>query len=90
MHVFKILGKKQSLLDRSQAIVMAVFFFIGAVYENMYFLVICPAIIFAVTFIIKEKYFSGKPEWGIYVARMLMAKKIFYTRHRKDKVVIKR
>ena len=69
---------------------MAVFFFIGAITESMFFLLIAPTIVFAVTFIIKEKYFSGKPEWGIYVLRILKARKIFYTRHRKDTLEIKR
>jgi hypothetical protein len=90
MKTYKTLGSKQSLLDRGQAILMSVFFFIGAIYENLYFLLICPAIVFSVTFIIKEKYFSGKPEWGVYVLRMISGKKVYYTRHIKDKVEIKR
>jgi len=90
MRVYKTLGSKQTLLDKGQAVIMAAFFFIGAIYENLYFLLICPVIVFAVTFIIKEKYFSGKPEWGIYVLRMISGKKIFYSRHIKDRVEIKR
>jgi len=88
MRVYKTLGSKQNLLDRSQAISMSIFFFIGAIYENLYFLLICPAIVFAVTFIIKEKYFSGKPEWGIYIARMMSGKKVYYGRQIKDKIEI--
>ena len=90
MKVYRILGSKQSLLDRGQASVMAIFFFMGAITESMFFLLIAPAIVFAVTFIIKEKYFSGKPEWSIYVVRMLRARKIHYSRHIKDKMEIKR
>ena len=71
-------------------IIIPTSFFIGAIYENLYFLLICPAIVFSVTFIIKEKYFSGKPEWGLYVLRMISGKKVYYTRHIKDKVEIKR
>jgi hypothetical protein len=90
MKVYKTLGSKMTLLDKGQAILMAIFFFIGAIYENLFFLLFAPAIVFAVTFIIKEKYFSGKPEWGIYALRMLKGSKIYYTRHIKDKVEIKR
>jgi hypothetical protein len=88
--VYKTLGSKQTLLDKGQAVLMAVFFFIGAIYENLYFLLICPVIVFAVTFIIKEKYFSGKPEWWIYCIRMLKGDKIHYSRHTKDIINIKR
>jgi len=88
--VYKTLGSKQTLLDKGQASLMAVFFFIGAIYENLYFLLICPVIVFAVTFIIKEKYFSGKPEWWIYCIRMIKAGKIYYSRHTKDIINIKR
>lgn len=84
MRVYKTLGSKQSLLDKGQAIIMAGFFFIGAIYENLYFLLIAPAIVFAVTFIVKEKYFSGKPEWSIYVVRMIRGGKTYYTRQIKD------
>lgn len=90
MRVYKTLGSKQSLLDKGQITLMAVFFFIGAINENIYFLLICPAIVFSLTFIIKEKYFSGKPEWGVYVIRMISGKKIYYTRQIKDRVEIKR
>ncbi len=90
MRVYKTLGSKQTLLDKGQASLMAVFFFIGAIYENLYFLLICPVIVFAVTFIIKEKYFSGKPEWWIYCIRMIKAGKIYYSRHTKDIINIKR
>ena len=90
MRVYKTLGSKQSLLDRGQATLMAIFFFIGAIYENLYFLLICPAIVFSVTFIVKEKYFSGKPEWGTYCIRMIKGDKIHYSRHIKDRVEIKR
>lgn len=90
MKVYKTLGSKQTLLDKGQAILMALFFFIGAIYENLYFLLICPAIVFGVTFIVKEKFFSGKPEWGVYVLRMISGEKIFYARQIKDKIEIKR
>ncbi|MGI6394344.1 MAG: hypothetical protein ACOX2F_06400 [bacterium] len=90
MKVYKTLGSKQTLLDKGQAIIMAAFFFVGAIYENLYFLLICPAIVFGVTFIVKEKFFSGKPEWGIYVLRIISGKKIYYTRHIKDRIEIKR
>lgn len=84
MKIYKTLGSKQTLLDKGQASLMAVFFFIGAIYENLFFLLFAPTIVFAVTFIIKEKYFSGKPEWGIYVLRMLKAGRIYYSRQIKD------
>ena len=84
MKIYKTLGSKQTLLDKGQASLMAVFFFIGAIYENLFFLLFAPTIVFAITFIIKEKYFSGKPEWGIYVLRMLKGSRIYYTRHTKD------
>ncbi len=84
MKIYKTLGSKQTLLDKGQAILMAVFFFIGAIYENLFFLLFAPVIVFAVTFIIKEKYFSGKPEWGIYVLRMLKGSRIYYSRQIKD------
>lgn len=90
MRVYKTLGSKQSLFDRSQAILMSVFFFIGAIYENLYFLLICPVVVFAITFIIKEKYFSGKPEWGIYVARIISGTKIYYTRQIKDRIELRK
>ncbi|HNZ53731.1 MAG TPA: hypothetical protein PLD55_08325 [bacterium] len=84
MKIYKTLGSKQTLLDKGQASLMAVFFFIGAIYENLFFLLFAPTIVFAVTFIIKEKYFSGKPEWGIYVLRMLKGSRIYYSRQIKD------
>lgn len=90
MRVYKTLGSKQQLFDKGQAVLTASFFFAGAVFENIYFLLICPVIVFAVTFIIKEKYFSGKPEWWIYVLRMIASEKVFYTRHIKDRIEIKR
>jgi hypothetical protein len=57
MKIYKTLGSKQTLLDKGQAVLMAVFFFIGAIYENLFFLLFAPTIVFAVTFIIKEKIF---------------------------------
>jgi hypothetical protein len=90
MKVYKTLGSKQTLLDRSQAILMSVFFFIGAIFENIYFLLICPAIIFSVTFIIRERYFGGKPEWGVYAVRMIRGEKIYYARQLKDRLDIEK
>ena len=90
MRVYKTLGSKQTLLDKGQAGLMAVFFFIGAIYESLYFLLICPVIVFAVTFIVKEKYFSGKPEWWMYCICMIKGGKIYYSRQTKDIINIKR
>ena len=90
MRVYKTLGSKQTMLDRSQAVLMSMFFFIGAIYENLYFLLICPAIVFSITFIIREKYFGGKPEWGIYAMRMIKNEEIYYARHLKDEINFKK
>lgn len=90
MRVYRILGSKQSFLDRGQAVLMSIFFFAGAIFENIFFLFICPAVIFAVTFIIREKYFSGKPEWWIYSMRMLRNGKVYYSRHLKDAIELKK
>jgi len=90
MKVYKTLGSKQTLIDRSQAVLMSVFFFTGAIFENLYFLLICPAIIFSVTFIVRERYFGGKPEWGIYAMRMISGTKIYYTRQIKDRIEFKK
>lgn len=90
MRVYRVLGSKQSFLDRGQAVLMSIFFFAGAVFENIFFLFICPVVIFAVTFIIREKYFGGKPEWWIYSVRMLRGENIYYSRHLKDRMELKK
>jgi len=86
MNVYRILGRKQCFVDRSQAILTLFFFLPGAIIENLFFLVVCPVSIFATTFFIREKYFGGKPEWAQLTIRMITGKRIYYTRQIKDKV----
>ena len=86
MRIYQILGKKTSLLDKSQAILMGLFLLPGAIIESLFFLLICPTTIFVATFIIKERFFGGKPEWAIFSIRMISGKKTYYTRQIKDKV----
>lgn len=86
MKVYRILGRKQCLVDKSQAILTGLFFLPGAIIEDLFLLVICPVSIFAATFFIREKYFSGKPEWAEFTLRMMAGKRIYYTRYIKDKV----
>lgn len=90
MKVFGILGKKQTLLDKGQAVLMIFFFFSGAILENILFLFVCPLIVFSVTFFIREKLFSGKPEWWIFVVRMVQGGEIFYCRQFKDLIQLEK
>ena len=84
MKVFSVLGTKQTFIDRGQAFVMMLFFFFGAVLKDIFLLLVFPAVIFAVTFLIREKVFSGKAEWWIFVLRMFGGGKVFYCRQYRD------
>ncbi len=84
MKVFSILGTKQTFIDKGQLSVMTLFFFFGALLKDIFLLLIFPAVIFAVTFFIREKVFSGKSEWWIFVLRMFDGGKVFYCRQERD------
>jgi hypothetical protein len=84
MKVFGILGTKQNFVDKGQAALMTLFFFFGAVLKSILLLVFLPAVIFAATFFIREKVFSGSSEWWIFVLRMFSGGKVFYCRQHKD------
>ena len=86
MKVFSILGTKQTFVDKGQLFVMTLFFFSGALLKDIFLLLVFPAVIFAVTFFIREKVFSGKPEWWILVLRMLGGGEVFYTSAVKDRI----
>ena len=53
--------------------------------KNILLLVVLPAMIFATTFFVRERMFSGKPEWWIFVLRMFDGGKVFYCRQYKDR-----
>lgn len=84
MKVYGILGTKQAVLDKGQAFLISVFFFAGAVFKNIFLLFVFPLVIFAATFIIREKIFSGKPEWWLLVLRMSGGGRVFYCSSPKD------
>lgn len=86
MKVYGILGAKQTVVDRGQAFLMTFFFFTGAVLKNVFFLLIFPLVIFAMTFAVREKMFSGKSEWWLLVLRMAGGGRVFYTSALKDKI----
>ena len=90
MKVYGILGAKQAFVDRGQAVLMTVFFFTGAVFKNIVLLVLLPAVIFAATFIIREKVFSGKADWWIFVLRMFSGGRVFYCRQFRDRIIVKK
>lgn len=90
MKVFKILGSRQPVIDLTQAVLVGISSMIGLFAENVFFLVIAPALFFVITFIIKLKYFGGKPEWGIYTLRMINQKRIYYGKQNKDTIRVKR
>ena len=90
MKVFSILGTKQTLVDKGQAAMMTVFFFAGALLKSILLLVVLPAVIFAVTFFIREKVFSGKSEWWILALRMFDGGKIYYCRQERDLFGVKK
>lgn len=90
MKVYGILGTKQALVDKGQALLMMFFFFTGALLKNIFFLLVFPLAVFAATFIVREKVFSGKPEWWILVLRMLGGGEVFYTSALKDRIGGKR
>ena len=87
MKVFSILGAKQAFVDKGQLALMTLFFFAGAVLKSILLLLVLPAVIFAATFFAREKIFSGKAEWWIFVLRMLGGGKVFYCRQFKDEVL---
>ena len=84
MKVFSILGNKQTFVDKGQLFAMTLFFFSGALLKDIFLLLVFPAVIFAVTFFIREKVFSGKSEWWIFVLRMFEGGKVFYCRQERD------
>lgn len=86
MKVFSILGTKQTFVDKGQLFAMALFFFFGALLKDIFLLLVFPAVIFAVTFFIREKVFSGKSEWWIFVIRMFDGGKVFYCRQDRDRI----
>lgn len=86
MKVYRILGSKKILADKGQIALMTFFFFVGAVSKSIVLLVICPAVIFAAAFFVREKAFSGKPEWWIFVLRMFGGGREFYCRQFRDRV----
>ncbi len=90
MKVFSILGTKQAFVDKGQLALMTVFFFAGAVFESIFLLLVLPAVIFAVTFFVREKIFSGKAEWWIFVLRMFGGGRVFYCRQFRDRVSVKK
>lgn len=85
MKVFSILGTKQTFVDKGQLFAMTLFFFSGALLKDIFLLLVFPAVIFAVTFFIREKVFSGKSEWWIFVLRMFDGGKVFYCRQQRDR-----
>ena len=89
MKVFGILGTKQTFVDKGQVFVMMLFFFFGAVLKDICLLLIFPGVIFAVTFFIRERVFSGSPDWWIFVLRMFYGGKVFYCRQRRDFIGVK-
>ena len=89
MKVFSILGTKQTFVDKGQVAIMTLFFFSGALLKDIFLLLVFPAVIFAVTFFIREKVFSGKSEWWIFVLRMFDGGKVFYCRQKRDFVGVK-
>ena len=86
MKVYRILGTKQALADKGQAFLILVFFFAGAVFKNIFLLFVFPLAVFAATFIVREKFFSGKPDWWLLVLRMLGGGRVFYTSAFKDRI----
>ena len=84
MKVYKILGTKQQLLDRTQAAALSVSFFIGAAFESLTFLLLIPLLAFGATLFIRERFFSGKPEWGTLIFRRLHGGEIHYSRQYRD------
>ena len=86
MKVYGILGTKQTVVDKGQAVLTTFFFFTGAVLKNVFFLLIFPLVLFAVTFAVREKIFAGKSEWWLLILRMLGGGKVFYTSALKDKI----
>ena len=90
MKVFSILGTKQRFVDKGQALLMTVFFFAGAVLKSILLFVVLPALIFAATFFVREKFFSGSSDWWIFVIRMFDGGKVFYCRQYKDRTGTKK
>lgn len=90
MKVFSILGAKQAFADKGQLALMTVFFFAGAVFKSIALLIVFPAVIFAATFFVREKIFSGKAEWWIFVLRMFGGGKVFYCRQFRDRISAKK
>ena len=86
MKVFSVLGTKQTFVDKGQVAIMTLFFFFGALFKDIFLLLVIPAVIFAVTFFIREKVFSGKSEWWIFVIRMFDGGKVFYCRQERDRI----
>ena len=86
MKVFSVLGTKQTFVDKGQLFAMTLFFFFGALLKDIFLLLVFPAMIFAVTFFIREKVFSGKSEWWIFVIRMFDGGKVFYCRQERDRI----
>ena len=84
MKVFSILGTKQTFVDKGQLFAMTLFFFSGALLKDIFLLLVFPAVIFAVTFFIREKVFSGSSEWWVFVLRMFDGGKVFYCRQERD------
>ena len=78
------------MIDQTQAVLVGVSSMIGVWSENVFFLVIAPALFFAITFIIKLKYFGGKPEWGVCAWRMINSKRIYYSKQHKDRIEVKK
>ncbi len=90
MKVFSILGAKQAFIDKGQLALMTVFFFAGAVFKNIFLLLVFPVVIFAATFFVREKIFSGKAEWWIFVLRMMSGGRVFYCRQFRDRISVKK
>lgn len=90
MKVFSVLGAKQTFIDKGQAALMTLFFFSGALLEDIFLLLVLPAVVFAVTFIIREKAFSGKPEWWLFILRMFGGGEVFYCRQYRDRITVKK
>ena len=86
MKVYGILGTKQTVVDKGQAVLMTFFFFTGALLKNVFFLLVFPLVIFAATFMVREKMFSGKSEWWLLVLRMLGGGRVFYSSACKDRI----
>ncbi|MBO4440865.1 hypothetical protein J5834_02010 [bacterium] len=84
MKVYKILGTKQQLIDKTQAVILSVSLFIGAALKSLTFLLLLPAAAFGATLFIREKFFSGKPEWGLLIIRRLNGGNIYYSRQYRD------